>query len=44
MQFIAQCPVDVTGVITHRLGLDDLMEGFELGAGRNDACKVLLQP
>ena len=44
LEFIARRDVDVAGVITHRMRLDDLNEGFALAAGRNDACKVLLQP
>ncbi len=44
MSFMDQASVDFTGVITHTLPLTELKAGFELAAGRDDACKVLLRP
>jgi len=44
LEFMSRRLVDVTGVITHRFPLADVLEAFELGKRVSDSAKILLIP
>jgi L-iditol 2-dehydrogenase len=44
LSLIAAGDVDVTSMITHRLGLDETGRGFALVAGAGESLKVIVEP
>lgn len=44
LAWIGSGKLDLEGMITHRLSIDDTAEGFRLAAGATDCLKVIIQP